>query len=314
MSPNETILGQRRFPVLWRPWLTFLLCAALVKPLQDRVETLARDPGEEPDILYFTSPELVKKLALGYDNLLADFYWMRTIQYYGRRDRADRRPVRYKNLATLLDITTTLDPDLLDAYRVGGNFLAEPAPVGAGQPREALRLLDKGIRRHPREWRLRQDKGFIYYWFVKDYRAAGEVWLEGSRVPGAPHWMAPLAALSLSKGGAVEIAMALWRRQYEESDRADVKENARNHLASIEVMRNIWTMELLIERYREKRGAFPPSLAELVRGAEARYPIIDPSGAPYRYDPATGVVSLGDKTGVRFLPVPDSYRASVRLD
>ena len=61
-------------------------------------------------------------MALGYDRLLADFYWMRTIQYYGRRDEADKRPVRYKNLPTLLDITTTLDPDLMDAYRVGSRF------------------------------------------------------------------------------------------------------------------------------------------------------------------------------------------------
>lgn len=311
---DRTSVEHRQSPRLWLFWLAFLLCATLVKPVQDSFESLAHDPGEEPDLLIFTSPELVKKLALGYDNLVADFYWMRTIQYYGRRDKADKRPIRYKNLATLLDITTTLDPDLLDAYRVGGNFLAEPDPVGAGQPREALRLLDKGIRRHPREWRLWQDKGFIYYWFMKDYRSAGEVWLEGSRRPGAPHWMAPLAALSLSKGGAVEIAMALWRRQYEESDRADVKDNARNHLVSIEVMRNIWTLEALIERYRDKRGVFPASLAELVRGDETRYPIIDPLGEPYRYDPASGVVSLSDKTRVRFLPVPDSYRASITID
>jgi hypothetical protein len=37
------------------------------------------------------SPALVKKMALGFDNLPADFYWMRAIQYYGRRDKADKR-------------------------------------------------------------------------------------------------------------------------------------------------------------------------------------------------------------------------------
>ena len=115
-------------------------------------------------------------MALGYERVLADFYWMRVIQYYGRRDEADKRPIRYKNLSTLLEITTTLDPGLLDAYRAGSLFLAEPDPVGAGQPQEALHLLDKGIHAHPQEWKLFYDKGFIYYWHMKDYKAAGEIW------------------------------------------------------------------------------------------------------------------------------------------
>jgi hypothetical protein len=46
------------------------------------------------------------------------------VQYYGRHDEADRRPVRYKSGA-VLDITTTLDPDMVEAYRAGSTFLAE---------------------------------------------------------------------------------------------------------------------------------------------------------------------------------------------
>src|SRR3974377_2183287 len=118
--------------------------------------------------LYFGSPAAVKKIALGYDGLVADVYWMGTIQYYGRREEAARRQVRYKNLGRLLDITTTLDPDLLDAYHAGSCFLAEADPVGAGQPYEAIKLLDKGISRHPQEWQLFFDRGFVHFWFTKD--------------------------------------------------------------------------------------------------------------------------------------------------
>ena len=154
----------------------FLICAAMIKPAQDHVERRLGDPGQEPDQLYFNSPSVLKRMALSYDRLLADLYWMRVIQYYGRRDEADKRPVRYKNLATLLDITTTLDPDLMDAYRAGSIFLAEADPVGAGQPQEALKLLDKGIRTHPQEWKFWYDKGFIYYLYLQDYSRAGEAW------------------------------------------------------------------------------------------------------------------------------------------
>jgi len=302
-----------RLGPIWGSCCIFLVCAALIEPAQDRLELRLGKPAQEPDLLYFSAPAVVKKMALGYDRILADFYWMRVIQYYGRRDEADKRPIRYKNLSTLLEITTTLDPDLLDAYRAGSLFLAEPDPVGAGQPQEALRILDKGIRAHPQEWRLFYDKGFICYWHMRDYKAAGEVWKSASRIPGAPHWMEPLAALSLSKGGALEVAIALWERQYRDSTRADVRENARNHLISIAVARDIWGLESLLEKYRAKTGSFPQTLEELVRDKEGRYRTADPLGAPYRYNLVTGAVSLSPESKVRYLNVPDSYKTQLRI-
>ncbi|HSW40513.1 MAG TPA: hypothetical protein VLL97_13580, partial [Acidobacteriota bacterium] len=253
------------------PWLccaTALICAVLILPVQHRMDSRKGEDAREPDLMLFTSPALVKKMALGYESFLADFYWMRTIQYYGRRDKADLRPVRYKNLPLLLDITTTLDPHLLDAYRSGCWFLAEQDPIGAGLPEEALKLLDKGILHNPDEWSLLYDKGFIYYWFLKDYRAAGETWIEASRLPEAPHWMPSLAAMALSRGGSLDIAIALWSQQYRESTRESVRDNARNHLISIRVAQDIWRLETLAREFRETTGRYPENLELLVRGRE----------------------------------------------
>src|SRR6185503_10032634 len=118
-------------------------------------------------------------------------------------------------------------------------------------------LLDKGIRRHPSQWRLYFSKGFIYFWHLKNYQAAGEVWLEAVGAPNDPDWMEGLAAMALSKGGAVETARSLWQRQFQESNRADLKENAKNHLLSLQTDEQIWTLEFLLEKYRKKTGAFP---------------------------------------------------------
>lgn len=297
---------------LW-PWLVAALGAALaVPPAQDRVHERMQSRAPDPDILYFASPGAIKKMALGYEGLLADIYWMRAIQYYGRREEADRRPVRYKNLAAMLDITSTLDPDMLDVYRAGSIFLAEPDPVGAGQPEQAVALLDKGIARHPEEWRLRLDKGFIYFWFLKDYRNAGEAWLEGSRLGTAPPWMASLAAMALSRGGEIETAKMLWRQQLEQSERADIKDNARNHLASTQVAEDLWTLEFFIEKYKEKTGRPPRRLEDLVHAGYIRRVPLDPSGVPYDYEPASGYVALSERTKVRYLKVPQEYRASFR--
>ncbi len=291
-----------------------LMCAVLIKPVQDRLDArLGKLATQEPDVLFFSSPSLIKKMALGYDSLLADIYWMRTIQYYGRREEAEKRAIKYKNLPALLDITTSLDPHLTDAYRSGSSFLAEADPIGAGQPLEAVKLLDKGIRAHPEQWELVYDKGFIYYWYMRDYRTAGEVWLSCSRIRTAPFWMPSLAAMSLSKGASFEIAIALWQREYRESDRDSVRENARNHLLSFEVARDIWTLELLIEKHLAKTGNFPSSLQELLRSKKHKYNTIDPLGTPYKYDPEIGAVTLSPDSKVRFIKVPDEYREQLRL-
>ena len=306
--------GERHFGRGGVFFVAFLVCAFLIKPVQDRLESRAGGPFQEPDLLYFSSPSVVKKMALSYNRLFADVYWMRVIQYYGARDKAAKRPIRFKNLATLLDITTTLDPDLMDAYRAGSMFLGEPDPIGAGQPKEALKLLDKGIAAHPKEWRLWYDKGFIYYLYLNDYRSAGEIWRAGGRIADAPPWMEALAAMSFTKGGAIEIAQALWDEQYRNSPRADVRENARNHLISIEVARDIWSLELLLERIRAKANSYPGTLAEAVRGKGEKYRIVDPLGTPYAYNPVTGAVSLSPESKVKYLQVPDSYRKSLTMD
>jgi hypothetical protein len=292
----------------WICCIIFLVSAALLKPAQDGLERRLVDLGPEPDLLYFNSPSVLKRMALGYDQLLADIYWMRVIQYYGRREEADKRPVRYKNLAALLEITTTLDPDLMDAYTAGTTFLSEPEPAGAGQPEEALKLLDKGIRAHPQEWRLWYEKGFVYYLYLRDYPNAGASWRAGSQLATAPYFLGPLSAAAFTKGGAIEVALALWKTQYRESSRADVRENARNHILSIEVAQDIWSLERLLEKYKAKTGKFPQSLQELAHGKKHDYKLEDPLGTPYSYNAATGAVSLGEATKIQYLSVPYAYK------
>jgi tetratricopeptide (TPR) repeat protein len=294
-----------------RTWIfiaIFVACALLIKPAQDFLEARTSQNSPEPDLLFFSSPKLVKRMALGYDGLLADIYWMRAIQYYGRREEADKRKVRYKNLSTLLDITTTLDPYIPDIYRSGSSFLGEPEPVGAGQPKEAIKLIDKGIQYIPQDWRLFFDKGFIYYIYLNDFKAAGDVWLSATKVPGAPLWLKSLAAASYSKGGAMEIAIALWQRQYKESTRADIKENARNYLLSIQVAKDLWSLEILLEKYRVKNGSFPSNINELLRNRTHTYNLADPFGTPYQYDSANGSVQISSESKVRYLKIPENYK------
>src|SRR5205814_8596933 len=94
--------------------------------------------SEERDEGLLRSPRLVKAMGLEYAPLLADIYWTRVVQYYGNKHL--RGQANLELLWPLLDITTTLDPNLVIAYRFGAMFLSPPPTAGAGRSALAGRL------------------------------------------------------------------------------------------------------------------------------------------------------------------------------
>src|SRR5882724_8963968 len=117
----------------------FLLmgCVAASVLLLRRLDQM-RSGATLEEVLYISSPKALKKMSLGYDGLLADIYWTRAVQYFGSKHHQGAHS--FDLLAPLLEITTTLDPQLLVAYEYGANFLAAQPPNGAGMPERAIEL------------------------------------------------------------------------------------------------------------------------------------------------------------------------------
>src|SRR5215831_11806522 len=106
--------------------------------IDDRIDA---DRSSE-EALFLPSAEVIKKLSLAHNGLMADIYWMRAVQYYGGRRLKNQSG--FPLLGRLIDIATTLDPQLLHAYRFGSIFLSERKPIGANEPERAIELLKKG--------------------------------------------------------------------------------------------------------------------------------------------------------------------------
>ena len=216
----------------------------------------------EQEVLFLPSGQFIKKISLGYSGLLADIYWMRAVQYYGgKRLRGESQ---FPLLEPLINIATALDPQLLHAYRFGSVFLSEREPIGAGQPDRAIALLRKGIENNPDEWQLHRDVGFIYYWFVGDYKKAAAAFLEGSKNPKSAVWMKTFAAQLLAQGGSREAARFLWQEVYQTSENQRMKENAREHLSKLVAEDHIEMLEALIKKIEAKSGRKVESIDELV--------------------------------------------------
>jgi tetratricopeptide (TPR) repeat protein len=179
--------------------------------------------GANSDTLYLTSGEALKRASIGFDGLLADIYWIRTIHYFGEnlerlkaaKGVVDIRQMRL--LEPLLQITTELNPHHIAAYRFGAFFLRYL------DPDKAINFAQAGIRNNPNEWRLYQDLGFIY-WKLGRYREASETYLAGSRFAGAPQWLEVMAATMLARGGESETAREIFARLCQESDDKFIKQ------------------------------------------------------------------------------------------
>lgn len=242
------------------------------------------------EVLYVPSARILRWLSLGHSGLLADIYWTRAVQYFGKRLGNRTLSQRYDLLYPLLDITTDLDPQLIPAYEFGATFLTQPPPMGAGQPRQAVALLQKGIAANPGKWRLYFALGFVNYLELKDYQAAARAFRQAGEMPGGNPNVLPIAAKAATHGGELETARQLWLAIYESTNQELIKKNAERHLMALQVDMAVPLLEGVVARYRERTGSYPISWSELVRAGYLPGVPRDPAGNPYRLLPAGKVV------------------------
>jgi tetratricopeptide (TPR) repeat protein len=261
-------------------WALLILGFAFLFLIQRRIDRQLGIYSKISDVLYIPAGTNLRRLSLGYEGLLADIYWTRVVQYFGR-NHMENAGSRYELLAPLLRITTDLDPQLLIAYRFGAIFLMGNPPEGAGQPEEALQLIRRGIVANPDYWRLWQDLGFVYYWNFKDYKTAARIFKVGSERPGAAFWMKALAGTVAAKGGDVQTARFLWSEVYRHADTDAVRRTAEVHLELLDALDQIERLNGLLALYRQKEGHQAKSFNDLYASGLLRGLPVDPTGAPY---------------------------------
>jgi tetratricopeptide (TPR) repeat protein len=232
------------------------------------------------EALYVSSPRVLRRLSLGYTGLLADIYWTRAVQYFGRQHHSGSGD--YRLLAPLLEVTTQLDPRLFPAYQFGANFLAPKPPAGAGLPGSALALMKYGIEQNPDQWRLYYNLGFLYYTELKDYAKAADAFAQGAKVPITNPFMPILAAQMAQHAGEFDTARMLWSTTYESTKDPRIRQNAVEHLLALQVDEEVTQLERTVDKYQQEKGQLPRSMIDLERAGLIRGTPNDPKGHPYK--------------------------------
>lgn len=242
----------------------------------------------QQEVLYLNPPS-VRRLSLGFNGIVADVYWMRSLQYVGNTilslppDSTVNRlnQLDLKLLAPLLDTSVTLDPQFMAPYQYAATILREV------DEQSAIRIIRKGIDANPSSWRLYDHLGYIY-WQKKDFAAASEAYGRGAALPGAPAWMAAMKARTLTDGGSRDMAREIFVRMYNEAKDELVKEMARTRLMELDSLDERDNIRRSFEAYKAEYGRCPDSwqemrnvLAKTAFKKDSSGAPLDPSETPY---------------------------------
>lgn len=170
------------------------------------------------------APQAAKLLTLGFDQLMADCYWLGFVNYVG--DNNAREVDHYSVSDKYLDLITTLDPNFVQPYW----FTAFVVGSEQGQPKRAQEIIDRGITANPDNWYLPYIGGINMYLFGHDEVSAARYYRNASRYPGAPNWLARQADILEAKIPSQIKELNTWSNIYSTSDDGMVRALAKEKL------------------------------------------------------------------------------------
>jgi tetratricopeptide (TPR) repeat protein len=249
----------------------------------------------------------LKGFTLGFEGLMADWYWMRSLQYIGDKIENSRegtvnldnlRSLNPRLLYPLLDNATELDPKFITAYSYGAVVLP------AIDPNLAIKLTENGIANNPDEWRLYQYLGYIH-WRLGNYQKAAEIYERGSRIAGAPPFLKFMVGMMDTRGGSRDTARKIYEQMLSQAEDENIRGVARGRLQWLDSLADRDQLNSVLDDFKQKKDRCARNLSEIMpllssmradgkdfqvnRSGE----IVDQSGAPYVLDTDTCKATLG---------------------
>jgi tetratricopeptide (TPR) repeat protein len=237
------------------------------------LESHAGSSEASGDIGALPNGKVVRVASLGFERLVADLFWLRTVYYLG--DEASHE-AGYPAAARLAELVTDVDPYFHTAYVLMNSVLT----ALRAEPEAAIGLLDKGIEHLPESWRLYFLQGFNHFMYEHDYaRAAGLMRRAAER--GGPDYLPLLATRLYNEAGDPETAIAFVRARLEQAETPLVRESLEGRLRDLLIVRDLGRIEAAIARYRELHGPALATIVDLVRTGLLPGIPLDPEGHPY---------------------------------
>lgn len=269
-----------------RGWAVAAACLAgqIALNLQLRASRVDYRPtAAESERALRINAELFKAVWLGNWPAGVDWLWI-TVLLDGDGSKAaiGEHPALYRTL----DLATDLDPAYFDAYSGGANLLAVLRNDGVGARdlllkaerfrKEALPSLPSSFQERywPNPWTIPLLLAYVHLFELQDLPRAAENFLEASRVPGGPPYLASLAQRLRQPGGEYEVALRLVGMMRKASQDGRVSAELDEKARSLEIARFLDQVNRSFRAYQEAKGKGPSAWPDFLRdtGAPARDP------------------------------------------
>lgn len=243
----------------------------------------------------------VKGFLFGAEGLMADWYFMRALQYIGNKmlaakdqdiDLEDLTNLNPRLLYPMLENATDLDPHFMAAYSYGAMVLP------AIDKQQAIKLMRKGIEHNPEKWRLYQYLGYVH-WRLGEFDLAAEAYEKGSRLEGSSPFMEMMVAGMKARGGSRDTARAMYQEMEKNPDDEYIRLTGKRRLLQLDSLDDRDAIDAILNEQKEKTSRCPARFTEifpLLRNVrlpggrqfrvDAGGSIVDPSGVPYLLDTA----------------------------
>ena len=211
--------------------LVFLTLAILQAFLSEQEKKVR--PGSSADqLIYLPSPQQAKLMSLGFRQLMADYYWVKALQYFTDPELAQKQ---YRNLADILGVVIGVDPDFEYAYKFAG--IATPYDSGRlnfKNTERSTHFLELGAARFPHNWQIHFFLGYNYLNFQNRPIEAAQQFAAASQIPGSPDYLKTFVARVYTVGGKLDSAIEWTRQSINNAVDPDIRQMLEKRLDDLE--------------------------------------------------------------------------------
>lgn len=165
---------------------------------------------DDENLTYIPSGKFLKPMVLDFDEAVADLIWVRGMIYFAD---AYFNKKSYRWLSHIIDVVTTLNPRLHQAYEFAGVVLTKEKH----ELPKTLRILHRGIDQFHNDWKLRLYASMAQLALDSNFNAAAELLRPVASQEDVPGHIKTMCATMMTKAGNRRVALAFLVDRYVES-------------------------------------------------------------------------------------------------
>jgi hypothetical protein len=265
----------------WAKTAIILIMMSVLLFLQNELDARRTDCSVMKERL--PNPQALRILSLGHEEVVADYYWFKTVLYAG----GETTDKDYGYFSSLVDLVTSLDPQFEYPYLFGSVILS----LEANDHEASDRLLLKGYAHHQNSWRFPFGLGYNSYFYHGDPVKAARYLVLAAKLPRRPAYLPILASRVCNEAGNTEVAIRFLETIIEETPEGKQRERLEQRLGALRVINYL---ESVVREYTRERGRSPGDMGELIRAGYLKRIPDDPYGGTFYLDDKGHVLTTSE--------------------